>query len=171
MKLNVNACETAPSIPAMKSILFASLLLPSILFAQSPERVRVAPTIGNMPGFQAPASALPDNYQVTLTVTDKDSPPLEVFVVVASSQFNASLGEQNLAFSGSVTVEDAGSLVIAYSLGWETQITGAGGSIQSRTSSTQGSVRLKLDEEIQIIRAGSRTARLSIKKLEPAKPK
>ena len=52
-------------------------------------------------------------------------------------------------------------------LGWETPIN-TGNAIQYKTSSTQGSVRLKLGEEVNIIRAGTRTARISIKKLETA---
>jgi hypothetical protein len=44
-----------------------------------------------------------------------------------------------------------------------------GNTTQIKTSATQGSVRLKLGEEVQIIRAGTRAARLSIKKLEAAR--
>ena len=43
--------------------------------------------------------------------------------------------------------------------------------VQFQASQTQGSVRLKLGEVVQIIRAGARTARLSIKKLETSKSK
>lgn len=98
--------------------------------------------------------------------------PLEVSVVVASTRFEASLGNPALNFSGTVTVEESGKIVIAYGLGWETPILDANGkAVQFRASSTQGSVRLGVGEEIQIIRAGPRVARLSIKKLEPAKSK
>ena len=154
----------------MKYILFAAILLPSFLLAQTPQPVPIRQPM--LPGSQTPADVLPDNYQVALTMTDKDGQPLEVSVVVASTQFTASLSDPSLTFSGSVTVEDSGSIIIAYSLGWETPIpVGDGKSVQFRPSSTRGSVRLKLGEEIQIIRAGPRIARLSIKKLEPSKPK
>jgi len=120
---------------------------------------------------QTPGIALPDNYQVTLTLIDKNDPPLEVSVVVASSQFTAMLGEQHLDFNGSVTVEESGAIVIAYRLGWQTPVPANNGNIQFQSSTTQGSVRLKLGEEVQIIRAGTRIARLSIKKLDASKPK
>jgi hypothetical protein len=152
----------------MKSILLAAVLLPSILIAQIPQPMPMRQMVQR--GIPAPTDALPDNYQVTLTITDKDGQPIEVSVVVASTRFNASLGDQHLTFEGAVAVEDSG-IVIAYALGWETLSPPAEGNIQSRNSSMQGSVRLKLGEEVQIIRAGTRVARLSIKKLEPSKPK
>ena len=120
---------------------------------------------------QPATETLPDNYQVTLTIADKDGQPMEVSVVIAATRFNASLGEQGLTFQGVVTLEESGSTVIEYALGWSTAISGANGNTELRPSSTTGSVRLKLGEEVQIIRAGSRVARLSIKKLEASKTK
>ena len=153
----------------MKHILLAAILLPSVLFAQAPQPFPIRQPMP--PGSQTPVDALPDNYQVTLTITDKDGQPLEVSVVVASTRFSASLGDPSLTFSGLVTVEDSGSIIIAYALGWDTPVPAGKDTVQFRSSSTQGSVRLKLGEEIQIIRAGPRVARLSIKKLEATKPK
>lgn len=153
----------------MKHLLLSALLLPALLMAQAPMPglARTLP-VG---GYRGPGETLQDNYQVTLNITDKEGQPLEVSVVIASSQFSATLGEQNLNFSGTVTVEDSGGIVIAYGLGWQTNAPTGGGPMQYLQSTTQGSVRLKLGEEVQIIKAGARTARLSIKKLEPAKSK
>lgn len=151
----------------MKHIILASILLPSILIAQSPQPIAIRPQPPRL--SQTPADALPDNYQVLLTLTDKDKQPVEVSVVVASTQFNASLGEQNLTFSGFVTIEDSGSMLIAYALGWQTQAPTDNNNVRYQSSEAQGSVRLKPGEEVQIIRAGTRTARLSIKKLEMTK--
>jgi hypothetical protein len=148
----------------MKRFLLAALVIPSAILAQPPF-ANPRPQGFNS---QTPGVALADNYQVTLTLTDKNDPPLEVSVVVASSQFTAVHGEQHLNFNGSVTVEESGAIVVAYSLGWQTPVPAGNGNIQS---STQGSVRLKLGEEVQIIRAGTRIARLSIKKLDASKPK
>jgi hypothetical protein len=154
----------------MKRILLVALLLPVVLMAQLPQpQLAVPGRLPQPPGYRSPAETLPDNYQVTLNLADKDGTSLEISVVIASSQFNATLGEQNLNFSGTVTVEESGSIVIAYGLGWQTPVPSGSGSTQYQSSSTQGSVRLKLGEEVQIIRAGTRTARLSIKRLEPAK--
>ena len=114
---------------------------------------------------------LPDNYEVTLTITDKNDPPLEVSVVVASPQFLANLAEHHLDFTGTVTVEESGAMVIAYSLGWQTPGPAFNGVVQYQPSTAHGSVRLKLGEEVQIIRAGTRMARLGIRKLDASKPK
>ena len=117
-----------------------------------------------------PADLLPGNYQVTLTITDKDAQPFELSVVVASTQFSASLDRQSLDFSGSVSPEESDGVIIAYTLGWETVIT-TDNTTEYKRSNTQGSVRLKLGEDTQIIRAGTRTARLLVTKLDSAKSK
>ena len=151
----------------MKHLILAAILFPPLLLAQSqpPIPIRTLQRVS-----QTPTDALPNNYQVALTITDKDGQPVELSVVVASTQFTTSLGEQGLTFSGTIVVEDSGSIIISYALGWESPIT-VGTNTQYKTSATQGSVRLKLGEEVQIIRAATRTARLSIKKLEASKPK
>lgn len=152
----------------MKYLLLAVVILPSVLLAQVPQPIQARPTV--LPRVQAaPSEALPDNYQVTLTMNSEGEQPLEVSVVVASTRFEASLGSPALNFSGTVTVEESGKVIIAYLLGWETPVVDGDKVVQFRPASTQGSVRLGVGEEIQIIRAGPRVARLSIKKLEPTK--
>lgn len=116
----------------------------------------------------APATTLPNNYQIMLTITDKDGQPTEVSVVVASARFTATVGEQSLNFQGFITVEEAGTAVIEYALGWDfPRLPDAGNPQQNRQTATSmtGSVRLKVGEEVQIIKAASRVARLSIKAL------
>jgi hypothetical protein len=165
----------------MKHFLLASLLLPALLAAQAPLS---PPSVPNMPrrvlaapvGQPTPGETFPDNYQLTLSLTDKDGPPLEVSVVVVSTQFSAMLAEQNLSFSGTVELEESGGILIAYSLGWQAPapVDKGPGNFPAQSapsSSTRGSVRLKAGEEMQIIRAGTRSAKLSIKKLEPSKSK
>ncbi|HEY8962791.1 MAG TPA: hypothetical protein VIM57_11365 [Luteolibacter sp.] len=160
----------------MKHLILAVVMVPSFLFARSPQPIPgpppqpipMPPSLGRV--SQSPADALPDNYQVTLTIADKDGQPLEVSLVVAAVQFNTSLGEHGLTFSGNVSLDESGGIVVAYALGWETPVT-TGNSTQYKSSATQGSVRLKLGEEVQIIRAGTRTARLSVKSLEASKTK
>ena len=158
----------------MKLIVLSALLLPAVLMAQAVQpavpvvRQRIMPPQGS--GAQQSSEMLPDNYQVTLTLTDKDGAPLELSVVVASAQFNAMFGEQNLGFGGYVKVEESGGILVSYSLDWQTPVGGAGAT-QYVPSRMQGSMRLKLGEEVQIIRAGTRSARLSIQKLDAVKGK
>lgn len=155
----------------MRHILLAAILVPSLLSAQIPKEIpRPRVVQPQVPGqIPSPGNVLPDNYEITLTITDKEEPPVDLSVVVASTLFNASLGVQGLTFAGTVIPEGSGEILVTYTLGWETAIP-AGNNTQYKSSSTQGSVRMKLGDDIQIIRAGTRVARLSIKKLEMAKP-
>lgn len=157
----------------MKLIVLSALLLPAVLMAEAlqptvPGGRRVVMPQGS--GALQSSELLPDNYQITLNITDKDGTPLELSVVVASTQFTAMFGEQSLGFSGHVKVEESGSIMVTYSLDWQTPVGGAG-TTQFVSSRMQGSVRLKLGEEVQIIRAGTRSARLSIQKLDAVKGK
>jgi hypothetical protein len=156
----------------MKPLILAVLLIPASIFAQAVP-LSPQPGIVNRPPVrpqQGSTETLKDNYQIGLTLTDKDAQPVEISVVVASTQFNSTLGEQGLSFSGTVAVEDAGSILVTYYLGWQSEVrVGGGNNIQYQPSSAQGSVRLKPGEAVEIIRAGNRAARLVIKKLEPGR--
>jgi hypothetical protein len=160
----------------LKLLLLVSILFSATAFAVEPpiavpvpiSRPQQTPPVR---AYQASTSAFPDNYQVMLTVNDKGGQPLELSVVIASKQFNVTIGEQNLNFSGSVSPEEeGGGVVIDYVVGWETSVPSGNGASQFR-SSAQGSVRMKLAEEVQVFRAGSQVARISIKKIEPSKLK
>jgi hypothetical protein len=115
--------------------------------------------------------AFPDNYLLVLTITDKDITPTEVELVVASPSFQATVGEHSLSFSGNIAMAADDRVIVAYQLGWQVPVSTGKGSTQFVASSTQGSVRLKLGEDVQVIRAGTRSARLSIRKLETSKAK
>ena len=149
-------------------ILAAAVLFPSLLFGQA-AIPRVIRSIQQSQG-QVQEDTLPENYQLNLAVADKDGQPLELSVAVASTRFNAALSEQGLSFSGTISVEESGSFIIAYVLSWQT-LAAEGDKSQTKMTSTQGSVRLKLGDEVTIIRAGTRIARLSITKLEIGKAK
>ena len=149
----------------MKLLFLAAILLAPVLCAQSPVSIPAPPEPRRR--IDSPSETLADNYQVTLTITDKEAPPIEIAVVVASTRFTASLAEQSLSFSGTLTVQESG-VFVTYVLGWDTAVPAGKDTVQLRSSSAQGSVRLKLSEEIQIIRAGPRAAVLSVRKLEPA---
>lgn len=153
----------------MKYVLLLITFISATLFAQTAPQMPL-PRPQRTPGQQSDAETLADNYQVTLTISDEDGQPVEVSVVTASQLFSASLAEQNLSFTGVLSVEDSGGIIIDYTLGWQSTVRD-GNNAQIQQSSTRASVRLKLGEEVQIIRAGSRAARLSIKKLEASKPK
>jgi hypothetical protein len=146
--------------------LLSAVLFPSLLLAQAPQPIPVRARVTN----EAPADSLPENYEVSLTISDKEAEPIELSVVVSSTRFNAQIGEPGTTFSGTINVDEAGTLTMSYAVGWETKIT-MGNTQQFKTTSIQGSIRLKPGDDVQIIRANNRTARLSVKKLAPANAK
>jgi hypothetical protein len=153
----------------MKHLFLTTLLLPTLAFAQAlPARRALVPGQPPMPGIQPAQNAsepFPNNYQINLAITDKDSPPVELSVVVVSSPFNVSLGEQNVTFTGSMLLEDGGTLLVQYGLGWQTAVNLPNNNVTYHSTSSQGSVRIKPGEEVEIFRAGTRVAKLVIKKL------
>ena len=157
------------STQSMKRILFSLCFVPSLLSAQSPPPAAVArlPRPILVSENSVPQSeALPDNYQLTLTLGDDHGQVVDLTLVVASKQFRATLGDQgNLTFAGTLSPDDSGGMLIAYTLEWQNAIE-RGNSTEYRSSSTGGSVRLQMGKEVPILRVGNRTARLSIKKFQ-----
>src|SRR6187551_2402050 len=112
-------------------ILVAAILFPSLVLGQA-KIPRVIRSI-QQPQGQAQEETLPENYQLNLAVADKDAQPLELSVAVASTRFNAALSEQGVTFSGTITVEESGSFMIAYVLGWQTTVAAEGNNSPIKT--------------------------------------
>jgi hypothetical protein len=124
--------------------------------------VRTIPSNGNNAG-----PVLTENLQVLLTLSDKDAPPVEISVLTAGTNFTASVADLGLNFTGTIALDEAGTFSLAYSLAWEPAMQQlAGGPPQTKQTTTTGNILAKTGEEVQIFRAGSRTARLVLKKTE-----
>src|SRR5262245_41313901 len=120
MASGVNESHAQSSLLPMKRALLFAFLLPAIAWAQSPPGVPVLPRPAAIPvqvRFSG-ADALPDHYQIGLSINAKDGASTELSIVVASSQFSIKFGEQGISLAGTITVEDAGTVLVAYSLGW-----------------------------------------------------
>jgi len=142
------------------------LLIPSLLFAQSqPTPVGRPPRLTAASENPAPQEALPENCQLTLVLSDEKGQPIEISFVTASNHFQTSLGEQGVTFTGTLTPDGSDGVLVAYALGWQVAAK-EGQSTQYKSSSTSGSVRLKMEKEVPIIRVGDRVVRLSIKKFQ-----
>ncbi|MEI6714857.1 MAG: hypothetical protein WCO60_13960, partial [Verrucomicrobiota bacterium] len=166
------------SCPIMKAFILAAVLIPSVLLAEVPVPRPPAqePTHVSARTPQSPVRR--DNYLLTVFTTDKDGDLPEVCVVLAApygevAQFNVTLGGPGDKIQGLLRIWDAGALTLDYTLGWETRIPNGNMSNTARIceSSTKSSVCLNLGEEVQILRVGTRTTRVSIKKLEAATTK
>lgn len=157
--------------PAYCTLAAAALLSATVSLAQQAAPGFPAPNRVRVPAVEPATEALPANYQIALSVTDKDGGTTEVSTVVASSRFSVSLGEPSLTFVGTLAVAEGGEITMNYTLGWETLIAAPNTPSQFRSSSVQGTVRLKEGEELIILRAGPRTAKVSVAKLPASKAK
>jgi hypothetical protein len=161
----------------MKSIVLTLLTTGVTLFAQQSDPIPRSAPLTTLPnsyprqGMQSATNVFPDNYALVLTITDKNAAPAEIELVVASPYFQAALGESNLSFSGSISIADAESAIVTFQLGWQAPVSAGKDSTQLVASNMQGSVRLKMGDDVQVMRAGSKGARLSIRKLETPKVK
>jgi hypothetical protein len=144
----------------MKRLIFALCLLASPAIAQGPQPPRPG-------GAPTPAPALPENYLLTLTISNAGQVAAELSVVIATADFSASFPDAKPAvnvFSGTVSLETNGSVVVRYTLSLEIPIRPFGPNPQSKSSVTQSSARLLLGQPVQILKTDTRTYLLSITK-------
>ena len=165
--------------------LLAALLCSAALAPAQLNRVRM-PNGGNGAGG---GEVLPENYVLTLTATEGGKEVTEVAFTVATEAFSVSVpGSADLkvptvTFSGTMTRDEGGRMLVRFGLGMEVAfpaVKGAEGAalagnnaVQFKSLTTQGSVWLKVGEWNEILKAGGQTWRLSLEKLagEPARGK
>ena len=148
-------------------------------------RVNVPPpgvVPGNTGNLEDP-DILPENYILSLTVTDKGKLLTELALVIATRQFNVTHIEYALNLVGTALPQDDGSILVRYSIGEEVAFSSqtglpvtaeapAVGSIQYKTRSMSSAARLRVGEPVVILKDGSRVYQLSISRLaEGAKKK
>lgn len=115
----------------------------------------------------APAPPLPENYLLTLTVSNGGQVAAELALLIATAEFSASFPDAKPAvnsFSGTVSLENNGSAVVRYTLNVEISIRPFGPNPQSKSSVTQSSVRLLLGQPVQILKTDARTYQLTMTK-------
>ena len=163
----------------MKSTCIALVLFCGLAAAQaqvqSPPPVRVR-TIHQQQSQNPPLdpnTALPDNYQLTLVVSDGEKPATELSVVAVTPQFKVDGAEPNITFAGTITPEEAGTVLVAYVVSGDVPIRPPEGApsstIQYRMVGAQAAARLRLGETLQILKSGTRTFKLTISKLDTAR--
>jgi hypothetical protein len=167
---SLTSASQAKSPLSMRQVfILAAILLPCALFAEKPLPDQIPARNGWKTSHvhEISPSPLPDNYQVTLTCTQKNGELAEVAIVIAGTHFSATLMEPKLLLDGRVTIEDSGEITLNYTLGWDTREPSQTmrGSYTIDPCMIAGSVRLKLGQEVQVFRAGGHMMRLSIKKL------
>ncbi|MHA3772436.1 hypothetical protein ACXR0O_12955 [Verrucomicrobiota bacterium sgz303538] len=153
--------------------------LPTIALAQVAPRPAILPRPNLPPPVEQQGQVLSDNYLLMLSVADAEKPVSDLSIVVATPEFRIDAAQPAITFSGSLTPQEDGSVLVRYTVGSEIAVTtqtetgqlpGAGApvqntSVQYKTSAAQASVKLRLDQPLQILKSGSRTFRLTVSRL------
>ncbi len=124
-----------------------------------------------------PGKPLPENYALTLAVKDKDHPVTDLSLVVADKDFKATTIEPyQINFNGTVVPDDKDGFVVRYKLSATIAVANEPGAVTPgtptfsyRNADAENTVRLKLDEPLQIVKMGDRTYQLTISR-PPAAP-
>lgn len=150
--------------------------LVSVTSAQNPRAPiagrAVLPAAANVAESDEP---LPENYILSLTVTDKGRQVNELSIVVATAQFTAAAIDPAETISGTLTVQEDGTVLIRYSLSAQIAVSSQNGqivtpenpatSVQYRNHSVRSSVRLRAGEPVVILKDGTHTYQLALHKL------
>jgi len=105
------------------------------------------------------SQALPGNYILTLTSTEKDKPVSEMSFVVATPVFNMNPGD--LTFAGTINPEEGGSFLIHYNIGMSVPVT-VGNSTQYKSVGMGAAVRLRPGDSVQIYKSDERSYKLTL---------
>lgn len=154
-------------------IFYSFAALASIAVAQEPtppqsipRSVRVVRPVTE----SEPGRPLPENYVLSLAVKDKDHPVTDLTLVVADKDFKATTIEPyQINFNGTVVSDDKDGFVVRYKLSATIAVANeasptppATPTFSYRTAEAENTVRLKLDEPLQIVKMGDRTYQLTI---------
>ncbi|MEA3211225.1 MAG: hypothetical protein QOE70_4282 [Chthoniobacter sp.] len=121
------------------------------------------------------APAWPENYQLILSVFDKDKLLHEISVLVASLEFRADSFDPTLTFQGTLVPAENGSFVLRYAVTAEIAVPTEPGTVpigappvpagrnvpvQFKTQTAQSTVRVRPGQPIEILKTGDRIYRI-----------
>jgi hypothetical protein len=121
-------------------------------------RVRAVNSDANTASVQT----LPENYILSLAVSEKDKPLSEVSFVVATLDFNMS--PLDLTFVGTINPQEDGAFLIRYNLVTSIAV-GVGNNTQFKNISMSAAARLRPGDSVQIYKSDERSYRLSLARL------
>ena len=151
----------------MKTTLLALFAFCTLAAAQQPGMPLQIPRRPPVPGSAEPV-ALAENYILSLTISDKEQVVTEMALVVATADFAISFPDPKSVmtnFTGTLTQEENGSVLIRYTIASEIPVSVGQNQVQFKSTSMQASVRLRPGEPVQILKADTRSCRLSIERL------
>ena len=129
------------------------------------------------------AKPLPENYQLTLNVTEKDKPATELSMIIATADFKAETAEPSMTFTGTLTPEESGAIIVRYGLGVQVAVNSEPspvpspgfvgpprvGATQFKNIAAQASVRVRLGEPLNILNTANRVFTLTVSLLPRAR--
>ncbi len=154
----------------MKLTSFVVCAISAAALAQvpSPGVPNTLPTINravrvlNSDANAASVQTLPENYILSLAVSEKDKPVSEVSFVVATLDFNMS--PLDLTFVGTINPQEDGAFLIRYNIGTSIAV-GVGNNTQFKSISMSAAVRLRPGDSVQIYKSDERSYRLALTRL------
>jgi hypothetical protein len=123
-----------------------------------PNRVRMVNSDANAASVQT----LPENYILSLAVSEKDKPMSEISFVVATLDFN--MNPLDLTFVGTIVPQEDGAFLIRYNIGTSIAV-GVGNNTQFKSISMSAAARLRPGDSVQIYKSDERSYRLSLTRL------
>jgi len=141
------------------------LLTTSVVMAQ----VIAPPTVTRFPS-SPPAQqdeGLSENYLLTLTVREKETVKTELSLLVSGNNFSTSFPaspDTFANFTGTVSKQEGGIVVLKYMLGAEVRLPAEAGQIQTKTISFSATVRLQPGKSVEIMKLNGAAAELKLTK-------
>jgi hypothetical protein len=145
----------------LTSLVFCIISAAALAQAPSPvvpNRVRMASADANAASVQI----LPENYILSLAVSEKDKPVSEISFVVATLDFN--MNPLDLSFVGTIFPQEDGGFLIRYNIGTSIAV-GVGNNTQFKNVSMSAAARLRPGDSVQIYKSDERSYRLSLTRL------
>jgi hypothetical protein len=149
----------------MKPLIAILCLISTVAFAQNPPTIARPLNMVLPPNEKAPGEALPENYLLTLVVSEKDQVLTELSIVLATTDFNVAVADPVINFSGILTSDDKEGMLVRYTLNTQVAISEKEVAKYFRNGSVQASVKVRVGEPLQIFKSGTQTYKLTISRL------
>ena len=149
----------------MKPLVLILLLISPMALAQMPGQ----PILPGQQPVNNTGDPLSENYQLTLTVSDKEKQVANLSLAVGSTTFQATSADPTINFSGSFKPQKNGTLLVQYFLSASIEVTRYqqnGSSTSFAQGGSSGTIRLQLDKPITILKDGSRSYILTVSQTE-----
>jgi len=156
-----NSARTRMKLRSFVFCVFSAAALGQVPSPGVPNPV-VRPRPVNFDANAASVQTLPENYILSLAVSEKDKPVSEMSFVVATLDFN--MNPLDLTFVGTISPQEDGAFLVRYNIGTSVAV-GVGNNTQFKNITMSAAARLRPGDSVQIYKSEERTYRLSLTRL------